>query len=235
MSSTITLPSDDKKDSIFLSSVLSVQSVVNFPPDADGIVPVTEIEWFADDAAHRFTEFISKAWSGEQLEANLRWIAESLGTSRDEDARTTIRRYFANGFFKDHLKTYKKRPIYWLFSSGKQRAFQCLVYLHRYNEGTLARMRTEYVIPLQGKIAARIEQLEHDKLAASSTSHRRKLDKEQDMLKKQQTELVTFDEKLRHYADLRIALDLDDGVKVNYGKFGDLLADVKAMTGGSEE
>jgi hypothetical protein len=96
-------------------------------------------------------------------------------------------------------------------------------------------MRTEYVIPLQGKLAARIEGLERDKLAATSTSHRKKLEKEQDTLKKQQTELVTFDEKLRHYADLRIALDLDDGVKVNYGKFGDLLAEVKAVTGGSEE
>ena len=206
-----------------------------FPPDADGIIPVTEIEWFADDAAHRFSEFIGKAWSGEQLEANLRWIAESLGISRDEDARDTIRRYFSNGFFKDHLKTYKKRPIYWLFSSGKQRAFQCLVYLHRYNEGTLARMRTEYVIPLQGKFSGRITQLENDKAAATSTSHRKKLEKEQDTLKKQQTELITFDEKLRHFADQKIALDLDDGVKVNYGKFGDLLAEVKAVTGGSDE
>ena len=200
-----------------------------------GIVPVTEIEWFADDAAHQFEEFVGTAWSGDQLEANLSWIAESLGTSRDEDARTTIRRYFATGFGKDHLKTYKKRPIYWLFSSGKQRAFQCLVYLHRYHEGTLARMRTEYVIPLQGKIAARIERLEEEKSHATSTSHGKKIAKEQETLKKQEAELIAFDEKLRNLADKRIALDLDDGVKVNYGKFGDLLAEVKAVTGGSEE
>ena len=183
----------------------------------------------------RLEEFVRQVWPAEGLEENLRYIAESLGTTRDEDARATIRRYFATSFFKDHLKTYKKRPIYWLFASGKQRAFQCLVYLHRYNEGTLARMRTEYVIPLQGKIADRIDTLSKDIAAATSTSHRKKLEKEQDTLKKQQTELHIFQEKLRHAADQRIALDLDDGVKVNYGKFGDLLAEVKTVTGGSED
>ena len=122
-----------------------------------------------------------------------------------------------------------------MFSSGKQRAFQCLVYLHRYHEGTLARMRTEYVIPLQGRIAARIEQLEGDKAKATSTSHRSKLQKDQDDLKKQQTELAGFEERLKHAADMQIKLDLDDGVKVNYGKFGDLLAEVKAVTGGKDD
>jgi hypothetical protein len=205
-----------------------------FPADADGIVPVTEIEWFADDAANRFIEFIGKAWPAERCEENLRFIAEALGASRNEETRDTIRRYFAAGFFKDHLQRYKKRPIYWLFSSGKNRAFQCLVYLHRYNEGTLSRMRTEYVISLQGKIASRLQQLEDDKAMATSSSHRRRLDKEQEILRKQQIELRAFDEKLRHYADLHISLDLDDGVKVNYGKFGDLLAEVKTVTGSND-
>ena len=125
----------------------------------------------------------------------------------------------------------KKRPIYWLFSSGRQRAFQCLVYLHRYNEGTLARMRTEYVVPLQGKINARIDQLTDDIAAATSTSHQRQLERERGTLQKQRTELLEWDEELRHYADQRIALDLDDGVKVNYGKFGNLLAEVTKITG----
>ena len=119
--------------------------------------------------------------------------------------------------------------------SGKQRAFQCLVYLHRYHQGTLARMRTEYVIPLQGQIASRIEQLEGDKAKATSTSHRNKLQKEQDNLKKQQPELGTFEEKVKHAAEQKISLDLDDGVKVNYAKFGDLLAEVKTVTGGKDE
>ena len=126
---------------------------------------------------------------------------------------------------------YKKRPIYWLFSSGKQRAFQCLVYLHRYHEGTLSRMRTEYVIPLQGMIAARIEHLDGDISKASSTTHRKRLEKEKETLIKQRDELRVFDEKLHHLADQRITLDLDDGVKVNYGKFGDLLAEVEGDHG----
>ncbi|MCP4577330.1 MAG: BREX-1 system adenine-specific DNA-methyltransferase PglX [Deltaproteobacteria bacterium] len=202
-----------------------------FPADDDGIVPLTGIEWFDDDACHRLIKFVSMAWDASHLEENLTFLADNLVPKKNESSGETIRRYLCDKFFKDHLQTYKKRPIYWLFSSGKLRAFQCLVYLHRYNEGTLSRMRTEYVIPLQGKIAARIEQLSGDVSAATSTAHRKKLEREKDKLVKQQTELQTFDEKLRHYADQRISLDLDDGVKVNYGKFGDLLAEVKAVTG----
>ncbi len=206
-----------------------------FPADEDGIIPITELVWFSDDATERFIEFIGKAWPREHLEENLKFIADSLSPNRDEHPRDTIRRYIATAFYKDHLQTYKRRPIYWLFSSGKQKAFQALVYLHRYHEGTLARMRTEYVIPLQGKMSQRVDQLAEDITAATSTSHRRKLEKEREALVKQSTELAAFDEKLRHYADQRIAIDLDDGVKVNYGKFGDLLAEVKAVTGGTEE
>jgi type II restriction/modification system DNA methylase subunit YeeA len=206
-----------------------------FPADSDGIVPLTEFEWFEDDAANRLEEFIATAWPNDHLEENLKFIAESIGQKKSESARDAIRRYVSTGFYKHHLSLYKKRPIYWLFSSGKQRAFQCLVYLHRYNAGTLSRMRTEYVIPLQGKIESRIDQLELDIEAASSTSHQKKLTKERDTLVKHREELQTFDEKLRHYADQRITLDLDDGVKVNYAKFGDLLAEVKAITGNKPE
>ena len=203
-----------------------------FPADDDGIVPLTDTDWFTDDATNRLIEFISVAWEEAHLEENLGFLAQNLKPRRNESSRETIRRYLCDKFFKDHhLRAYKKRPIYWLFSSGKQKAFQCLVYLHRYNEGTLARMRSEYVIPLEGKIAARIEQLTADIQAATSTVHRNRLQREQEKLVKQQTELLSFDEKLRHYADKRIALDLDDGVKVNYGKFGDLLAEVKAVHG----
>jgi hypothetical protein len=211
--------------------VPATPETVRFMPDDDGVIPLTDYAWFDDDATNRFVEFIGVAWPKEHLEENLDFVAESLGTKGNESSRDTIRRYLATGFFKDHLQTYKKRPIYWLFTSGKQRAFQCLVYLHRYHEGTLARMRTEYVIPLQGQIAARMEHLNHDIAAATSTAHGRKLQKEHDTLKKQLEELRTFDEKLNHYAAQRIALDLDDGVKVNYGKFGDLLAEVKGITG----
>ena len=202
-----------------------------FPADPDGIVPLTDSEWFDDDICHRLIEFMSVAWDKAHLEDNLAFLADNLSPKKNESSRETLRRYLCDSFFKDHLQTYKKRPIHWLFSSGKQKAFQCLVYLHRYNEGTLARMRTEYVIPLQGMMASRVRRLEEDIAAAASTAHRKRLDKVRATLVKQQSELREFDEKLRHYSDQRVRLDLDDGVKVNYGKFGDLLAEVKAITG----
>jgi len=204
-----------------------------FPADKDGIVPITDELWFEDDAANRIQEFLVAVWNAETLDENTAWLAESLGQKGNETPVETIRRYIAGSFFKDHLQTYKKRPIYWLFSSGKQGAFQALVYLHRYHEGTLARMRAEYVVPLTGKIQSRIEMLEKDAAAADSNASRNKLNKDIEKLKKKHVELLAYDEKLRHYADLRIQLDLDDGVKVNYGKFGDLLAEVKAVTGGT--
>ena len=204
-----------------------------FPADADGIVPITDEFWFEDDAANRVREFLRAVWGADTLDENMAWLAESLGAKAGETPDETIRRYLADKFFKDHLQTYKKRPIYWLFSSGKQGAFQALVYLHRYFDGTLARLRAEYVVPLTGKMQARIEMLEKDAAAAASTAARNKLNKQIEKLRKKHVELLAYDEKLRHYADMRISLDLDDGVKVNYGKFGDLLAEVKAVTGGA--
>ena len=123
-------------------------SPIPFLPDADGIIPITDADWFDDDAAHRVAEFISVSWDKAHLEENLKFLADNLSPKKDESSRETIRRYLCDSFFKDHLQTYKNRPIYWCFTSGKQKAFQCLVYLHRYNEGTLARMRMEYVVPL---------------------------------------------------------------------------------------
>ncbi|WP_312514080.1 BREX-1 system adenine-specific DNA-methyltransferase PglX [Stutzerimonas nitrititolerans] len=211
-----------------------------FAPDDDAIVPITDQEWFADDATNRFREFIRVVWGDATLQENLDYVAESLclhaiKPKKGEASLDTIRRYLSTQFFKDHQRTYKKRPIYWLFSSGKHKAFECLVYLHRYNEGTLARMRTEYVIPLTAKLANYAAKLEKDLEASTSTAEKKRLEKELTTLHNQQAELATFDEKLRHYADQRISLDLDDGVKVNYGKFGDLLAEVKAVTGGASE
>jgi len=202
-----------------------------FPADADGIIPLTEMHWFEDDATHRIQEFLTAVWGKDTLDANMQWLAESLDKKASETAEDTIRRYLASKFYKDHMQTYKKRPIYWLFSSGKQGAFQALVYLHRYNESTLARMRTEYVMPLISKMAAYANSLETAKESSDSAAEIKRKEKELQNLHKQQAELSSFEEKLRHYADQRITLDLDDGVKVNYGKFGDLLAEVKAVTG----
>jgi len=206
-----------------------------YPADDDGIVPLTDTEWFEDDACLRLVEFMSVAWDKTHLQENLRFLAENLSPKRGETPRETIRRYLCDKFYKDHLKTYKKRPIYWLFTSGKLKAFQCLVYLHRYNDGTLSRMRTEYVTPLMGKYDAYAEQLEKQADHAGSTTEANRLKKELNALVKKQGELRSFDDKLKHYADRQISLDLDDGVKVNYGKFGDLLSDVKAITGKKPE
>mgnify|MGYP003625031452 CR=1 FL=1 len=224
--------------------LLADGAFATFPVDEDGIIPLTDQEWFKDDATNRFREFVQVVWGEDHLQENLDFVAESLCLNaikplskkgQSESALETIRRYLSTQFYKDHLKTYKKRPIYWLFSSGKQKAFECLVYLHRYNEGTLSRMRTEYVTPLLGKYDAYAEQLEKQIEAADSTVEANRFKKELDALIKKQVELREFDDKLKHYADMRISLDLDDGVKVNYGKFGDLLADVKAITGSAPE
>lgn len=202
-----------------------------FPADADGIIPLTEMHWFEDDATRRIQEFLTAVWGKDTLDTNMQWLAESLDKKASETAEDTIRRYLASKFYKDHMQTYKKRPIYWLFSSGKQGAFQALVYLHRYNESTLARMRTEYVMPLISKMTAMVNSLQSEIENSDSAAEIKRKEKELQNLHKQQAELSSFEEKLRHYADQRITLDLDDGVKVNYGKFGDLLAEVKAVTG----
>ena len=209
-----------------------------FAADDDGIIPLTDQDWFKDDATNRFRDFVRTVWGEDNLQANLSFVAESLclgslTAKRGEQSMETIRRYLSNQFYKDHLQTYKKRPIYWLFSSGKQKAFEGLVYLHRYNDSTLPRMRTEYVTPLLGKYEAFADQLKKQ-LEDATTSEATRLKKDLTALEKKQTELRAFDDKLKHYADRRIKLDLDDGVKVNYGKFGDLLAEVKAVTGGKE-
>lgn len=210
-----------------------------FPPDDDGIIPLTDQEWFADDTTNRFREFVRVVWGETRVQENLDFVAQSLTQyalkpKRDESSLDTLRRYLSTQFYKDHLRTYKKRPIYWLFSSGKHKAFECLVYLHRYHAGTLARMRTEYVTPLLGKYSHYAAQLEQQEAAADSTADKSRLKKELAQLDKQRAELRAFDDQLKHYADRRITLDLDDGVKVNYGKFGELLAEVKAVTGGTE-
>lgn len=218
------------------ADVVNEGAYQTFPADDDGIVPLTDQEWFADDATNRVRALIKTVFGEEHLAENLAFMAESLclhaiKPKKAETAIETLRRYLSSKFFKDHCSTYKKRPIYWLFSSGKQKAFECLVYLHRYNEATLARMRTEYVTPLLGKYDTQAAHWQQEQDTAETTAQKNSLKKQLDALAKKQVELRAFDEQLKHLADQQIALDLDDGVKVNYGKFGDLLADVKDMTG----
>ena len=202
-----------------------------FPTDEDGIIPITEDPWFEDDAATRIEEFLGVAWPEAPVMETLSTLTDGLTMGKGGEPRDALRGYLSKQFFKDHLQTYKNRPIYWLFSSGKQKAFEALVYLHRYNEGTLARMRTNYVTPLMGKLQQRISDLEAEVASSASSAEKARKTKEKDKLGKQLVELRRFDEELRHLADQRIAIDLDDGVKVNYAKFGNLLSGVDKICG----
>lgn len=212
-----------------------------FPADDDGILPLLDEERFPDDVYARFEQFIATAWHKEILQKNLEFIAESLRLynikpKNGESSAETIRRYLSNHFYKDqHLKIYKSRPIYWLFSSGKQKAFECLVYMHRFNETTLAKMRTQYVLPLMGQLTARAQFLsDADKDTSLSPAEKTKYAKEADNLHKKLNELKDFDAELKHYIEQKISIDLDDGVKVNYGKFAKILAEAKKVTGNKE-
>jgi SAM-dependent methyltransferase len=207
-----------------------------YQPDADGIVPLTDIAWFKDDAAECFREWLKITFGADALDKNMQFLSESLliglpGSLTGASSFEVLRYYLSVKFYKHHVDIYQRKPVYWLFSSGKHKAFECLVYLHRYNEGTLSRMRTEYVTPLLGKYEAYVEQLQKQVDNAASTIESNRLKKELATLEKKQVELGQFDDKLKHYADMQISLDLDDGVKINYGKFGDLLADVKTIHG----
>lgn len=196
----------------------------SFPADDDGIIPLTEEQWFADDAAVRIEEFLAVAWPEASVTETLTTLMDGLSMGNAGEPRAALRSYLSKQFYKDHLQTYKNRPIYWLFSSGKHKAFEALVYLHRYNEGTLARMRTNHVTPLMGKLQQRISDLDAEIATSSSSAEKTRKSRDKDKIAKQLIELRAFDEELRHLADQRIALDLDDGVKVNYARFGNLLA-----------
>lgn len=196
----------------------------SFPADDDGIVPLTEEQWFADDAVVRIEEFLGVAWPEAPVMETMATLMDGLSMGNAGEPRAALRSYLSKQFYKDHLQIYKNRPIYWLFSSGKHKAFEALVYLHRYNEGTLARMRTNHVTPLMGKLQQRISDLDAEIATSSSSAEKTRKSRDKDKLAKQLIELRAFDEELRHLADQRIALDLDDGVKVNYAKFGNLLA-----------
>ena len=197
---------------------------VAFMPDDDNVIPITDEEYFGDDIVGRFVAFVEAVYGAETLEQNLQFIAEALGGKGSP--RQVIRQYFLKEFFKDHCKMYKKRPIYWLFDSGKKAGFRALVYMHRYQPDLLARVRTEYVHQQQDRYRTQIEFAENE-LATAEKGARVKLDKRIKKLNDQLTEATAFEEKLHHLADQMIEIDLDDGVKVNYAKFQDVLAKIK--------
>jgi len=195
-----------------------------FCADKDNILPICDDEYFKDDAVGLFVKFVERVYGEDTLEANLRFIADALGGKGAP--RDVIRSYFLNDFYADHLKIYQKRPIYWLFDSGKKNGFKALVYMHRYREDTIARMRTDYVHEQQARYRTAIADLEQ-RIAAASTSERVKLSKRLKTLQEQAAEIQGYEEKIHHLADQYIAIDLDDGVKKNYEIFKDVLAKIK--------
>lgn len=194
-----------------------------FLPDPDGVLPISDEPYFQDDIVTRFTAFLEAAYGHTHLQENLIFIADALTRKSSESPIERIRRYFLSEFVSDHNRTYKKRPIYWLFTSGKQKAFNALVYLHRYDPDTLARIRNDYALPLQTKLEAAISQAKRDVELASSASATKAAQRQLSKLTDQHAELLEYQEKLQHLADKRIELDLDDGVAYNYTLFDGLL------------
>lgn len=214
----------DKPGLAFAGGAWNASQYVTYPADKDGILPITDDEYFADDIVTMFVNWLKTVYGADTLEENLRFISDALGGKGSP--REVIRNYFLNDFYKDHLKVYQKRPIYWLFDSGKKNGFKALVYMHRYQPDTIARVRTDYVHEMQSRYRTAIADVEQ-RLNDASTSERVKLTKRLNALQAQADELRQYEEKIHHLADQMIAIDLDDGVKVNYAKFADVLATIK--------
>ena len=177
-----------------------------------------------DSIVGLFVEFVKTVYGEDTLNENLKFIADALGGKGQP--KDVIRNYFLSGFYSDHCKIYQKRPIYWLFDSGKKNGFKALIYMHRYQPDTIARIRTDYVHEQQARYRTAIADLEQ-RIANASTGERVKLNKKLTTLQAQDTEIRTYEEKIHHLADQMISIDLDDGVKKNYAIFQDVLAKIK--------
>lgn len=196
----------------------------SFAADKDNIIPICDDEYFEDDIVGLFVEFVKTVYGADSLDENLKFIADALGGKGQP--KDVIRNYFLSDFYSDHCKIYQKRPIYWLFDSGKKNGFKALIYMHRYQPDTIARIRTDYVHEQQARYRTAIADLEQ-RIANVSTSESVKLKKKLTTLQAQDTEIRTYEEKIHHLADQMISIDLDDGVKKNYAIFQDVLAKIK--------
>lgn len=194
-----------------------------FMPDKDNIIPITDEEYFEDDIVSRFCDWLKTAFGTKSFDTNMDFIANALGNKGDT-SREVIRNYFLNDFFKDHCNTYSvtgsgKRPIYWLFDSGKQNGFKALIYMHRYDADTVGRVRTDYLHKAQKYVETAMQSAQYTLDNASSSSEKSKATKSITKYTKQLAEMQIYDEAIAHIANQRIEIDLDDGVKVNYAKF----------------
>ncbi len=202
----------------FAGGEFNINNYSKFIPDDDNIIPVLDSEYFEDDVVGRFVEFVKTCFGEEHLEENLDFIANALAKNK-KPSREKIRDYLLKNFFNDHKKTYKKRPVYWQFSSGKENGFNCLVYMHRYEPSLVARVRTDYLHKTQKAIEQRIVNIDNILTNSTSTSEKSKASKEKVKLQKQLKETQEYDELLAHIANQNIEIDLDNGVKFNYELF----------------
>lgn len=195
-----------------------------FIPDSYGIIPITSEKVFDNDIVTKVIEFVEALYGKENLEKNLEFICNALGRKGDEKYDTTLRNYFIKDFYTDHLQRYQKRPIYWLMNSGKKNGFSALIYLHRYEKNSVARVRTEYLLPYQDKLEnlrAYYERITFDD--GASVKEKKQAEKSLKELDAMLKELRDYANEVKHIAELKIDLDLDDGVKLNYEKFGKVL------------
>lgn len=193
-------------------------------PVKDNVLPICDDDYLPTDLTSLIVDFVAKVYGDDTLGENLKLIAEALGGKGTP--REVLRNYLLTGFYADHCKIYQKRPIYWLFSSGKKHGFKALVYIHRWQKTTVATVRTDYVHELQERYRTQLSML-NEQIETSAQSDRVKLKKRQEKLTAQLTEINDYEEKVHHLADMMIDIDLDDGVKVNYAKFADILEKIK--------
>lgn len=210
----------DEKGLIFAGGEFDKSRYQTLEVDEDGILPILSDTWFDDDIIEEFKRFLKKAFGELYFNENMQYIADVLGRKGSESAEDRIRTYFLKDFYKDHLQIYKKRPIYWMFTSGKEKAFNALIYLHRYDKTTLSRIRKDYLHEFQNKLDNAIQRAENEGNVKLTS-----------LYSKYQTECLEFDRKIKDLADEQIELDLDDGVKVNYAKFQGLLEAEKDIVG----
>ena len=199
----------------------------SFNVDDDNIIPITDEAYFGDDIVERFKNFIKVVYGNDTFNENMDFIAETLGKKGTETSEDTIRRYFLNDFFNDHVKIYQKRPIYWLFDSGKKNGFKALVYMHRYNENLIPKVRLDYLHRVQTTYEKLLSDVNYKLTTDLSMTDKKVAQNRQADLNAKLNEIKEYDEKIAHIANQRISIDLDDGVKENYEKFKDILAKIK--------
>lgn len=217
----------DEYGLIFAGGEFKKDNYKLFKADEDNIIPITDEAYFGDDIVERFKSFIKVAYGTNTFNENMDFIAEALGKKGTETSEDTIRRYFVNDFFNDHCKIYQKRPIYWLFDSGKKNGFKAIVYLHRYNDNLIPKIRLDYLHRIQTTYEKLLSDVNYKLTTELSMSDKKFLQNKQVDLNAKLQEIKEYDEKIAHIANQRISIDLDDGVKENYDKFKDILAKIK--------